>query len=94
MNMLDGLKVRFDRNDNGAYHDGVIVQTQVMDESFRFAIMDDYGWIHVVRRDRVKLYESDVNQIFNKPQEAVNRIRQAENADTIKTRTEILDIRP
>lgn len=94
MNMLDGLKVRFEKYDDANYYDGIVIQTQIIDERFLFAIMDDQGWVHTVRSQKVSLYRDSVMQIFNKPQEAVSRIRQAENADTIKHRTEILDIRP
>lgn len=93
MNMLDGLKVSFDKYDNDNYCDGIIIQTQIIDEKFLFAIIDSSGWVYTIRSVCVRLNGDDINKIFNTPQEIIKKIRQAEIAETIEDRTEILDIR-
>ena len=93
MNILDGLKVNFDEADDGRYDQGVVIQTQLVENDYLFAIMDRNGYIHILNSDLVRFSKKDKDMIFNKPMEIVSKVGQAEGATSMLKRTKMLDIR-
>lgn len=100
MNMLDGLKVTFDSEsyfDGDGKIEGVIVQSHIIEKKYgtdlMVAIMTKRGRIITKRVCEVKFHDKDIEAILNKPMEVISKVVQAERADSMERRTQILDIR-
>ena len=97
MNMLDGLKVTIRISHRYEKQKGVIIQTQIVEKEYGpdllVAVMTESGYIHVKRFFDVNFHDEDKDMIFNKPMEVISKVARVEQADSLKSRTQILDIR-
>jgi hypothetical protein len=97
MNMLDGLKVTIKSSHRQGKQKGVVIQTQIVEKKYGpdllVAVMTEYGYVHIRRFFEVDFHNTDIEQIINKPMEVISKVAQAEQSDSLKSRTQILDIR-
>lgn len=96
MNMLDGLKVRYDIDNYGEFEIGVIIQSQIITMSNHpeliLAILNENGVILMININKLTFCNKQLEKIFRNPKQTIYKIRKAENTDTIEDRSEILDL--